>query len=103
MSPELTQRITSGVILRQHRIILTVIRPHHICADGQRRLGTFSSVNGRPYQATRLCYVALGAFYVRLHPRPHLHPYRGREHLLAVLAIVWTGDIAAYFVGKKIR
>lgn len=102
MSPELQQRITSAVILGSLVIIFTALSPITFAAiaiAGWYIL--ISEWNDLTKQRSKW-FAPLGACYITgaLLALTYLRVV-DVNILLAVLAIVWTGDIAAYFVGKK--
>ena len=101
-TPELTQRITSGILFGSIVIILTALSPLTFAvmviagwyvlisewSDLTKGRGIRFSVLGACYMTSAviaLTYLRIVDVYI----------------LFAVFAIVWTGDITAYFVGKK--
>ena len=102
MSPELTTRITSGVILGSIVIICTVlssitfaiiaIAGWYVLISEWNDLTRHRSRWFTPLGAAYITGALLALTYLRV---------VDMNILLAVLAIVWTGDIAAYFVGKR--
>ena len=102
MSSELTTRITSGVILGSLVIICTVLSPitfaiiaiagWYVLISEWNDLTRLRSRWFTPLGAVYITGALLALTYLRV---------VDMNILLAVLAIVWTGDIAAYFVGKR--
>ena len=102
MSPELMQRITSGVILGSIVILLTLLSTATFAL--MATAGWYILIS-EWYGLTKhrgTWYTVLGAFYITaaLLALTYLRVV-DLNILLAVLAIVWTGDIAAYFTGKQ--
>ena len=102
MSPELQQRITSGVILGSIAIVFTVLSPitfailaiagWYILISEWNDLTKQRSGWFTPLGALYITGALLALVYLRV---------TDMNILLAVFTIVCTGDIAAYFVGKK--
>lgn len=102
MSPELTTRLTSGIVLGTIVVLITWFSPITfalLCAAGAAILIK------EWYDLTRtrsIWFTPLGALYIMSATMALIYiRVVDLNILFAVFAIVWTGDIAAYFVGKK--
>lgn len=102
MTPELEKRITSGAVLAGVVLLLTAWHPVSfllLCAAG----GTILFQEWSALTKTRgAAWALLGAVYISVAMAALLYlRMENLNILLALFAIVWTGDIAAYFAGKR--
>lgn len=102
MSPELTTRLTSGIVLATFVLLLTWFSPVTfalLCAAGAAILLK------EWYDLTRnrsIWFTPLGAVYIMSATLALIYLRLANINILfATFAIVWVGDIAGYFVGKK--
>ena len=102
MSPELVQRITSGLVLGSIVILLTVLSTFTFAL--LLAAGWYMLIREWYDLTKQRCpwFAALGALYITsaLLALAYLRVV-DLNILIAVMAIVWTGDIAAYFTGKR--